>query len=121
MVGRSTIKEEYSPENFESQELRKEVNNPQDKQGESLAQQQKNELDNSSSFNNYEDSNTTQNKSSFSSKEDLPNPEDKTPISQGTKEMKELQDKGSWKTVEKKKKATTLISPRKTRGQTVKN
>jgi len=47
--------------------------------------------------------------------------EAKTPMSQELEEMKEMQDKGSWKTVEKKKKATTPISPRKTRSQTLKN
>jgi len=36
-------------------------------------------------------------------------------MSQEQEEMKEMQDKESWKTVEKKKKATTSISPRKTR------
>ena len=61
-----------------------------------------------------------QKKSSFSSKSDLPDPEDKTPVSQESEEMKELQDKRSWKTVEKKKKATTPILPRKTRSQTIK-
>jgi len=42
-------------------------------------------------------------------------------MSQEPEEMKEMQDKGSWKTVEKKKKATTSILPRKTRSQTIKN
>jgi len=40
-------------------------------------------------------------------------------MSQEPEEMKEMQDKGSWKTVEKKKKATTPISPRKTRSHTI--
>ena len=88
---------------------------------ESLAQQQKNELDSSSSINNYEDSSTMQKKSSFSSKEGLLDPKDKTRVSQGSEEMKELQDKGSWKTVEKKKKATIPISPRKMINQKIKN
>ena len=92
-----------------------ERNNPQDKQGGRPAQQQKNELDSPSSINNYEDSNTTQKKSSFRSKENLPDPEDKKPMSQESEEMKELQDKRSWKTVEKKKKGTPPIFPRKTR------
>jgi len=62
--------------------------------------------------------NTTQSKSSFNNKEDLPDQtypltifkrkntidhKDKTPMSQEPAEMKEMQDKGSWKTVEKKK------------------
>ena len=74
-----------------------------------------------SSINNYEDLNITQKKSSFSSKADLPDPEDKTPMSQESEEMKEVQEKGSWKTVEKKKKATKPISRRNTRSQTIKN
>ena len=52
------IKEEYSWENSESQEIWQERNNSQYKQGESPAQQQKSELDNPSSINSYEDSNT---------------------------------------------------------------
>ena len=79
---------------------------------------------------------TAQNKSSFNSKADLVDQtssltifkrtdtidrEAKTPMSQEPEEMKEMQDKGSWKTVEKRKKATTPISPRKTRSQTSKN
>ena len=71
--------------------------------------------------------NTVENKSSFNSKSDLLNQtsptidrEAKTPMSQEPEEMKEMQDKGSWKTVEKRKKATTPISPRKTRSQTSK-
>jgi len=47
--------------------------------------------------------------------------EAKTPMSQEPEEMKEMQDKGSWKTIEKKKKVTTPISPRKTRSQIIKN
>jgi len=42
-------------------------------------------------------------------------------MSQESEEMKEMQNKGSWKTVEKKKKATTPNSPRMTRSQTIKN
>jgi len=103
------------------QEIRQERKNPQDKQGESPAQKQKNKLDNPSSINNYEDSSTVQKKSSFSSKAGLLDPKDKTPVSQGSEEMKELQDKGSWKTVEKKKKAATPISPRKMTNQKIKN
>ena len=57
----TVIKEEYSRENSESQEIGQEKNNSQDKQGESPAQQ----------INNYEDSNTAQNKSSFNSETDL--------------------------------------------------
>ena len=132
----TVIKEDYSRENSKSQEIGPERNNFQDKQGESPAQQQKSELDNPSSINSYEDSNTAQNKSSFNSEADLLDQtssptifkrtnridrEAKTPMSQGPEDMKEMQDKGSWKTVEKKKKATTPISPRKTRSQTIKN
>jgi len=120
------IKEEYSRENSESQEIREERNSSEDKQGESLPQQ----------INNYEDSNTAQNKSSFNNKENLLDQtssltilkrtntidhEDKTPMSQELEEMKEIQYKGSWKTVEKKRKATTPISPRKARSQIIKN
>eukprot|EP00253_Pinus_taeda_P017607 PITA_17607 len=47
--------------------------------------------------------------------------EAKTPMSQEPEEMKEMQDKGSSKTIEKKKKAATPISPRKTRSETIKN
>ena len=123
MVGRSTkehyivTKEEHSRENSESQEIGQERNNSQDKKEESPAQEQQSELDNPSSINRYEDSNTAQNKSSFNSKADLLDQtssptifkrtntidrEPKTPMSQEQKEMKEMQDKGSWKTVEKK-------------------
>ena len=110
--------EEYSREN-ESQEIKEERNNSQNKQGESPPQQ----------INSYEDLNTAENKSSFNSEADLLNQtssptidrEAKTPMSQEPEEMKEMQDKGSWKTVEKRKKATTPISPRKTRSQTSKN
>jgi len=42
-------------------------------------------------------------------------------MSQEPEEKREMQDKGSWKTVEKKKKATSPISPRKTRSQTIRN
>jgi len=42
-------------------------------------------------------------------------------MSQEPEEMKGMQDKVSWKTVEKKKKATAPISPRKTRSQIIKN
>jgi len=42
-------------------------------------------------------------------------------MSQELEEMKEMQDKGSWNTIEKKQKATTPISPRKMRNQTIKN
>jgi len=79
------------------------------------------------SINNYEDSITTQIKYSFNSKADLLDQTSsltifkRTPMSQELEEMKEIQDKGSWKTVEKKKKATAPISPRKTRSQTIKN
>lgn len=127
------IKEEYSQENSESQEIGEERNNSQDKQGESPTQQQKSELDNPSS---YEGTNTAQNKSPFNSKTDLlyqtssltifkrTNTIDrkvKTPMSQESEEMNEMQDKESWKTVEKKKKATAPISARKTRNQTIRN
>ena len=111
----TVIKEEYSRENSESQEIKEEGNNSQSKQGESSPQQ----------INSYEDLNTAENKSSFNSKADLLNQtsptidrEAKTPMSQ---EPEEMQDEGSWKTVEKRKKATTPISPRKTRSQTSKN
>jgi len=122
----TVIKEEYSRENSESQEIGQERNNFQDKQGESPAQQ----------ISSYEDSNTAQNKSSFNSKADLLDQtsspttfkrtntidrEAKTPMSQELEEMKEMQDKGSWKTIEKKKKTTAPISPRKTRSQKIKN
>ena len=121
----TVIQEEYS-ENSELQEIGQDRNNSQDKQGESPPQQ----------INSYEDLNTAENKSSFNSKADLLDQtsspsifkrtntidrEAKTPMSQEPEEMKEMQDKGSWKTVEKKKKATTSISPRKTRSQTSKN
>ena len=114
----TVIKEEYSRENSESQEIKEEGNNSQSKQGESPPQQ----------INSYEDLNTAENKSSFNSKADLLNQtsptidrEAKTPMSQEPEEMKEMQDKGSWKTIEKKKKATSPISPRKTRSQTIRN
>ena len=114
----TVIKEEYSRENSESQEIKEEGNNSQSKQGESLPQQ----------INSYEDLNTAENKSSFNSTEDLLNQtsptidrETKTPMSQEPEEMKEMQDKGSWKNVEKRKKATTPILPRKMRSQTSKN
>jgi len=102
------IKEEYSRENSESQEIGKKGNNFQDRQGESPAQQ----------INSYEDS-IAQNKSSFYSKADLLDQtssptifkrtntidrEAKTPMSQEPEEMKGMQDKGSWKTIEKKRK-----------------
>ena len=104
--------------------------------GKAPPKSKKNELDNPSSINNYEDLNTAQNKSSFNSKAYLPyqtssltifkrtntiDCEAKTPMSQKPEEMKEMKDKGSWKMVEKKKKATTPISTRKTRSQTIKN
>jgi len=38
-------------------------------------------------------------------------------MSQEPEEMKEMQDKESWKTIEKKKKATSPISQRKTRSE----
>ena len=47
--------------------------------------------------------------------------EAKTPMSQESEEMKEMQDKESWNTLEKKKKATTPISTRKTRSQRIRN
>jgi len=104
------IKEKYSRENSESQEIGQERNYSKDKQGESLAQQQKCELDNPSSINSYKDSNTTQNKSSFNNKADSLDQnysptlfkrmntidrKAKTPMSQELEEMKEMQDKGS--------------------------
>jgi len=74
--------------------------------------------------------NTAQNKSSFNSEayilDQTSSPtifkrtntidyEAKIRMSQEPEEMKEMQDKGIWKTVEKKKKATAPISLRKTR------
>jgi len=96
----------------------------------------KSELNNPSSINSYEDSNTAQNKSSFNNKADLLDQissptifkrmnkidrEAKTPMSQEPEEMKEMQDKGSWKTIEKTKRATTPILPRKSRSEIIKN
>ena len=121
----TVIKEEYSREKSESQEIKEEGNNSQSKQGESLPQQ----------INSYADLNTVENKSSFNNKADLLDQtssptifkrtnkidrEANTPLPQEPEEMKEMQDKGSWKTVEKKKRGTTPISPRKTRSQTIK-
>jgi len=132
----TVIQEEYSRENSESQAIGQDRNNSQDEQGESPAQQQKGELNNPSSIDSYAVSNNAENKSSFNSKTDLLDQtssptiskrtntidrEAKTPMSQEPEEMKEMQDKESWKTVEKKKKATSPISPRKTRSQTIRN
>jgi len=42
-------------------------------------------------------------------------------MSQEPNEMKEMQDKGIWNTVEKKRKATTPISPIMSRSQKIKS
>ena len=116
MVGRSTKGAENSLSRKKS--CKKETT-LKTRRGKAPPNNKKNELDNPSSINNYEDSNTVQKKSSFSSKTDLLDFEDKTPVSPESNDMNEVQDKGSWTTVEKKKKATTPILPRKTRSQTI--
>jgi len=98
------IKEEYSREDSESQEIGRERNNSQDKEEESATEQQKSELNNPSSINNYKGLNTAQKKSSFNSKAYLlyqtssstlfkrTNTIDrvaKTPMSQESEEIKE--------------------------------
>jgi len=78
--------------------------------------------------------NTAENKSSFNSKADLLNktsspsifkrmntidPEGNTPMSKEPEEMKDMQDKGSWNTVEKKRKSPAPILRRKTTSQRI--
>ena len=108
MVGRSTKKnttlssKKNTRENSESQEIEQERNNSQDKHGESPIAQNK------SSFNNEADLVDQTSSPTIFKRTNIIDRKAKTPISQEPAEIKEMQDKGSWKTVEKKKESHNI-------------